>query len=118
MILLREVNVTTTARGVCDITSPLYGFFACNRKAKLLYFAVHFTMKQTQLSAGKRLTKPILFGTLIVGLATVFYNRHMFFMDVEELRAQERARNDVKLSEVRERRQKQMECLMEKKGGS
>ena len=42
----------------------------------------------------------------------------MFFKDVEELRAQERARNDVKLAEVLERRQKQIEYLMEKKGGS
>lgn len=33
-------------------------------------------MKQHQLSAGKRLTKPILFGTLIVGLATAFFNRY------------------------------------------
>lgn len=36
-------------------------------------------MKQHQLSAGKRLTKPILFGTLIVGLATAFFNRYGLF---------------------------------------
>ncbi|KAJ3608402.1 hypothetical protein NHX12_025449 [Muraenolepis orangiensis] len=74
-------------------------------------------MKQTQLSAKKRLTKPILFGTLIVGMATIFFNRHMFFKDVEDLRAQERERNNGKLAEVLERRRKQMEDLAEKKGG-
>ena len=42
----------------------------------------------------------------------------MFFGDVEELRAKERARNDAKLQEVLERRQKQIEHLMEKKGGA
>ncbi|KAG7324996.1 hypothetical protein KOW79_011312 [Hemibagrus wyckioides] len=72
-------------------------------------------MNQHKLSAKKRLTKPLLFGTLIVGLATAFYNRHLFFEDVEELRAQERARNDAKRYEVLERRQKQMEELAEKK---
>ncbi|CAL8260096.1 unnamed protein product [Arctogadus glacialis] len=75
-------------------------------------------MNPPQLSAGKRLAKPILFGTLIIGLTTVFYNSNMFFGDVEELRAKERARNDAKLQEVLERRQKQIEHLMEKKGGA
>lgn len=65
--------------GVCGVTSPLYGYFASTWKAKSLYFAVRFTMKQPQLSAGKRLAKPILFGTLLVGLATAFYNRYVFF---------------------------------------
>ncbi|KAG7491392.1 hypothetical protein MATL_G00003170 [Megalops atlanticus] len=73
-------------------------------------------MKQHKLSAAKRFTKPILFGTLLVGLATAFYNRHMFFEDIAEIRAQERARNEAKLLEVLERRQKQMEELAEKKG--
>lgn len=41
--------------------------------------------------------------------------RHLFFEDVEEIRAQERARNDAKRYEVLERRQKQMEELAEKK---
>ncbi|KAB5555664.1 hypothetical protein PHYPO_G00036690 [Pangasianodon hypophthalmus] len=72
-------------------------------------------MKQHKLSAKKRLTKPLLFGTLIAGLATAFYNRHLFFEDVEELRAQERARNDAKRLEVLERRQKQIEELVEKR---
>ncbi|KAJ8363110.1 hypothetical protein SKAU_G00119410 [Synaphobranchus kaupii] len=75
-------------------------------------------MKQNRLSTGKRLTKPILFGSLLVGLATAFYNRHMFFEDVAGLRAQERARNDTKLLEVLERRQRQMEELAEKRGGA
>ncbi|MCJ8738638.1 hypothetical protein PDJAM_G00038150 [Pangasius djambal] len=72
-------------------------------------------MKQHKLSAKKRLTKPLLFGTLIAGLATAFYNRHLFFEDVEELRAQERARNDAKRLEVLGRRQKQIEELAEKR---
>lgn len=77
-------------------------------------------MKQNKLSAGKRLAKPILFGTIIVGLAAAFINRHRFFEDVVELRAQERARNDTKRLEVLERRQKQIDELTEKKqqGGS
>ncbi|KAJ8390688.1 hypothetical protein AAFF_G00100680 [Aldrovandia affinis] len=75
-------------------------------------------MKQHQLSFAKRLTKPILFGALLVGLGAAFFNRHVFFDDVVELRAQERARNDAKLLEVLERRQRQMEVLAEKKGGA
>lgn len=74
-------------------------------------------MKQHKLSAVKRLTKPVLFGTLIVGLATAFFNRHSFMEDVAELRAQERARTDAKRMEVLERRQRQMEELAEKKRG-
>lgn len=73
-------------------------------------------MKQHQLSTKKRLTKPLLFGALLTGLATAFYNRHLFFEDVAEIREQERARNDAKRLEVLERRQKQMEELAEKKG--
>ncbi|GAA6104638.1 uncharacterized [Tachysurus ichikawai] len=72
-------------------------------------------MEQHKLSAKKRLTKPLLFGALITGLATAFYNRHLFFEDVEDLRAKERARNDAKRLEVLERRQKQIEELVEKK---
>ncbi|KAK6329254.1 hypothetical protein J4Q44_G00012320 [Coregonus suidteri] len=72
-------------------------------------------MKQHQLSAVKRLTKPILFGTLIVGLATAFFNRHRFIEDLAEMRAQERAKNDAKLMEVLEMRKRQMEELAEKK---
>eukprot|EP00064_Thunnus_orientalis_P009776 superscaffoldBa00001265_g9802 len=76
-------------------------------------------MKQHNLSAGKRLTKPILFGTLIVGLATAFFNRHRFFEDMAEIRAQERARNDAKRMEILERRQRQIdEAAEKKKGGS
>lgn len=74
-------------------------------------------MKQHNLSAGKRLTKPILFGTLIVGLATAFFNRHRFFEDVAEIRAQERARNDAKRMEILERRQRQIDEAAEKKKG-
>lgn len=72
-------------------------------------------MKQYQLSKGKRLTKPILFGTLIVGLATAFFNRHLFFEDLADIRAEERARNQAKLEEVLERRHRQMVELAEKK---
>lgn len=75
-------------------------------------------MKQNQLSTGKRLTKPILFGTIIVGLATAFFNRHKFFEDVEELRAQERERNNAKRTEILERRQRQIEEVIEKKKGA
>ncbi|KAJ8283475.1 hypothetical protein COCON_G00023250 [Conger conger] len=75
-------------------------------------------MNQSRLSARKRLTKPILFGTVLVGLATAFYNRHVFFEDIAGLRAQERARNDTRLLEVLERRHRQMEELAEKKGGA
>lgn len=76
-------------------------------------------MTQHQLSARKRLTKPILFGTLIVGLATAFINRHWFFKDVEEIRAQERERNNARRIEVMERRQKQLAEVAEmKKGGT
>ncbi|KAF3704101.1 hypothetical protein EXN66_Car019789 [Channa argus] len=74
-------------------------------------------MKQHRLSASKRLAKPVLFGTIIVGLATAFINRHMFFQDVAELRAQEQARNNAKKMEVLERRQKQIEKVAEKKKG-
>lgn len=63
----------------------------------------------------KRLTKPILFGTLIVGLAAAFFNRHMFFEDLADIRAEERARNNAKLQEVLERRYRQMEELADKK---
>ncbi|RVE59995.1 hypothetical protein OJAV_G00193840 [Oryzias javanicus] len=72
-------------------------------------------MKPHKLSTAKRLTKPVLFGSIIVGLATVYINRHKFFTDVEELRAQERARNDAKRMEVMERRERQKEELAEKK---
>uniref|UniRef100_H2MB44 Medium-chain acyl-CoA ligase ACSF2, mitochondrial n=2 Tax=Oryzias latipes TaxID=8090 RepID=H2MB44_ORYLA len=41
--------------------------------------------------------------------------KHRFFEDVDELRAQERARNDAKRGEVMERRQRQKEELSEKK---
>ncbi|KAF0025823.1 hypothetical protein F2P81_022704 [Scophthalmus maximus] len=76
-------------------------------------------MNQHRLSAGKRLTKPVLFGTLVVGLATAFFNRHSFFADVDELRAEERARNNLRRMEVLERRQRQMEELaVKKKSGS
>lgn len=74
-------------------------------------------MKQSKLSAGKRLTKPILFGTLLVGLATAFLNRHVFMEDLAELREQERARNDIKRHEVLERRQRQIDELAKKSGG-
>ncbi|KAL7372879.1 hypothetical protein ABVT39_023316 [Epinephelus coioides] len=74
-------------------------------------------MKPRQLSSKKRLTKPILFGTLIVGLAAAFFNRHRFFVDVEELRAQERARNEARRVEILERRMKQIEEVAEKKRG-
>ncbi|KAK5620430.1 hypothetical protein CRENBAI_024296 [Crenichthys baileyi] len=72
-------------------------------------------MRQHKLSSGKRLAKPILFGTVLIGLATAFINRHMFFEDVDDLRAQERARNKSKRMEVLERRQKQKDELAEKK---
>ncbi|MED6261050.1 hypothetical protein ATANTOWER_000213 [Ataeniobius toweri] len=72
-------------------------------------------MRQHKLSVGKRLTKPILFGSVLIGLATAFINRHMFFEDVDDLRAQERARNKSKGMEVLERRQKQKDELAEKK---
>ncbi|KAG1954722.1 hypothetical protein F2P79_008883 [Pimephales promelas] len=72
-------------------------------------------MKQTKLSTGKRLTKPILFGTLLVGLATAFMNRHLFMEDLADLREQERSRNEVKLQEVLERRQRQFDEVTEKK---
>ncbi|KAG5262918.1 hypothetical protein AALO_G00280460 [Alosa alosa] len=72
-------------------------------------------MKEHQLSKGKRLTKPILFGTLLLGLATAFFNRHLFFEDLANIRAEERARNNAKLQEVLERRYRQMEELAEKK---
>lgn len=77
-------------------------------------------MKPSKLSTGKRLTKPILFGTLLVGLATAFMNRHLFMEDVVDLREQERSRNEVKRQEVLERRQRQFDEVTEKKraGGS
>lgn len=78
-------------------------------------------MKQHKLSTGKRLAKPILFGTIIVGLAAAFINRQRFFEDIVDLRSQERARNDAKRLEVLERRQRQIDELTEKKkqqGGS
>lgn len=50
-----------------------------------------------------------------MGLATAFFNRHRFFEDLAEMRAQERAKNDAKLMEVLEMRKRQMEELAEKK---
>lgn len=73
-------------------------------------------MKQSQLSARKRLAKPILFGTLLVGLATAFMNRQWFFQDLGELRAQEQAKYDARLMEVMEQRQKQLAEVEKKKG--
>ncbi|KAK7134763.1 hypothetical protein R3I93_018006 [Phoxinus phoxinus] len=77
-------------------------------------------MNQSKLSTVKRLTKPILFGTLFVGLATAFMNRHLFLEDVADLREQERSRYEVKRQEVLERRQRQFDEVAEKKsaGGS
>ncbi|KTF86776.1 hypothetical protein cypCar_00011824 [Cyprinus carpio] len=72
-------------------------------------------MKPSKLSTGKRLTKPILFGTLLVGLATAFLNRHLFMEDLADLREQERSRNEAKRLEVLERRRKQMDEHVEKK---
>lgn len=46
-----------------------------------------------------------------------FACRHRFFEDVEELRAQERARNDAKRMEILERRHRQIEEVAEKKRG-
>ncbi|CAK6974774.1 interferon a3-like [Scomber scombrus] len=74
-------------------------------------------MSQHNLSAVKRLTKPFLFGTLIVGLATAFFNRHLFMEDLADIRAQERARMDAKRMEIMERRQKQIDEVAEKKKG-
>lgn len=75
-------------------------------------------MKQHRLSASKRLAKPLLFGTVIAGLAIAFINRHRFFEDVAKLRAQEQARNDAKRIEILERRQRQIEQVAEwKRGG-
>ncbi|KAL3051842.1 hypothetical protein OYC64_001965 [Pagothenia borchgrevinki] len=74
-------------------------------------------MTNHQLSAVKRLTKPFLFGTLLVGLGTAFFNRHKFFEDLEELKAQERERNEAKRREIMERRMMQIEEVAEKKRG-
>lgn len=41
--------------------------------------------------------------------------RHKFFEDVDELRAQERERNNAKRMEILERRQRQIEEVIEKK---
>ncbi|KAK7919417.1 hypothetical protein WMY93_010701 [Mugilogobius chulae] len=74
-------------------------------------------MKQSKLSARKRLAKPFLFGSLLLGLATVYMNRHWFFQDVEGLRAQEQAKYDAKWLDVMEQRQKQLAEVEEKKKG-
>lgn len=44
--------------------------------------------------------------------------RHRFFEDVDELRAQERERNNAKRVEVLERRHRQIEEVIEKKRGA
>lgn len=44
--------------------------------------------------------------------------RHKFFEDVDELRAQERERNNAKRMEILERRQRQIEEVIEKKKGA
>lgn len=44
--------------------------------------------------------------------------RHSFFEDVDELRAQEKERNNAKRMEILERRQRQIEEVMEKKKGA
>ncbi|CAL9699526.1 unnamed protein product [Knipowitschia caucasica] len=70
-----------------------------------------------QLSARKRLAKPLLFGTLLMGLATAFVNRQWFFQDVDGLRAQEQAKYNEKWLEVMEHRQRQLAEVEKKKGG-
>jgi len=75
-------------------------------------------MKQSQLSKQKRFAKPFLFGTLLVGLATAFFNRHWFFQDLGDLRAQEQAKYNEKYFEVMEQREKQLaEVLAKKRAG-
>lgn len=72
-------------------------------------------MNQHKLSARKRLTKPILFGTLIVGLATAFFNRHRFLEDLDDMKAEERAKNYARKMEILERRHKQIQDAEEKR---
>lgn len=84
-------------------------------EAPLLGSAGNPVMKQSQLSAAKRFGKPVLFGTILVGLASAFLNRHKFFPDVDEVRARERAEYNEKLLDVVERRQRQMDQLAQKK---
>lgn len=44
--------------------------------------------------------------------------RHKFFEDVDDFRAQERERNNAKRMEILERRQRQIEEVIEKKKGA
>lgn len=73
-------------------------------------------LKMSQLSARKRLAKPILFGTLLFGLGTAFFNRQWFFQDLEELKAKEQARYEAQLIEVMEERQRVLAEAARKKG--
>lgn len=55
---------------------------------------------------------PLVIVTLACGC------RHTFFEDVDELRAQERERSNAKRLEILERRQRQIEEVIEKKKGA
>lgn len=55
---------------------------------------------------------------IILSLLTLSLCRHTFFPDVPELRAQQQARNNVKLLEVLEMRQRQMEAIADKRRGT
>lgn len=72
-------------------------------------------MNQAKLSARKRFFKPLLFGAIMAGLTAAYVNRHIFFPDVEEIRAKEYARYKEKEQEVLERRVKQLAELAAKK---
>ncbi|KAJ1130030.1 hypothetical protein NDU88_008386 [Pleurodeles waltl] len=72
-------------------------------------------MTPPRMSRGKRLGKPLLFGAVLLGLGTVFINRHRFLTDVEELRAKARDKYEMKRLEVEEARQRQLAELAEKR---
>lgn len=62
--------------------------------------------------------KCFLISSSLVIVELAYGCRHKFFEDVEELRAQERQRNNAKRMEILERRQRQIEEVTEKKKGA
>lgn len=80
-----ETEVFVCEGGVYDCEQLVNGPFRGQIKSSFpLVLCLNFCcccfnwtiMKQHKLSASKRLTKPILFGTIIVGLAAAFINRY------------------------------------------
>ena len=61
--------------GSCDCEATFRVVFRVYMSVCSVSTAGAAAMEPHRLSAGKRLAKPLLFGTLVVGLAAAFFNR-------------------------------------------